>query len=78
MTTGPDIGADRLRCVHCGAHYAPALVKQRCPVCRTPARGPTHIHQTTRDTDDHMPLIVALATVTNLLVLAILAAYLIS
>jgi hypothetical protein len=78
MTIGSDIGAERLRCVHCGAHYAPTLVKQRCPVCRTPAPGATHIHQTTPDTDDHMPLIVALATVTNLLVLAILAAYLIS
>ncbi len=68
----------RMPCSHCGSRYAPALVKHRCPVCRTPAPGATRPRTAALDSDDRMLLIVALATVTNVVVLAVLAAYLLS
>ena len=76
--TGVGASSGRVPCAHCGSRYAPALVKHRCPVCRTPAQGVVQLRHAALDSDDRMLLIVALATVTNIVVLAVLAAYLLS
>lgn len=70
MTTAEDL---RLPCRHCGARYDATLVKQSCPVCRTPVNSALSSLGGARTEDTRMLLIVAMATVANVLVLAVLA-----
>ena len=65
--------SQRIACPHCAAHYQPQLVKWACPVCRTPAPGVRPARRAPLRDDDRLILIVALATLANLVVLGILA-----
>ena len=68
----------RIQCPHCDAHYQPQLVQWACPVCRTPAPGLRPPRRAPLRDDDRLILIVALATLANLVVLGILAAAVLS
>ena len=71
---GPSVlQAGRISCPHCGAAYPPRLVQGVCPVCRTPAPGLQPKRREPLRDDDRLVLIVALATLANLIVLGILA-----
>lgn len=78
MTTNVEAVGDRIRCGHCGSRFEPTVLKQLCPVCRTPAPGAMHHHHSVMDSDERMLYIVAIATLTNLLALGLLAALLLS
>ncbi|MGB8651351.1 MAG: hypothetical protein WCD35_11880 [Mycobacteriales bacterium] len=64
--------AERTVCVRCTAPYLPTLTRHRCPVCDTPAPGPAPRRRAWDDPDDRMLAIVALATLANVLLLALL------
>lgn len=62
-------------CSRCEVSYDPRLVGGACPVCSTPAPG----HERRRAAaPDRALYLVGAATVANMLLLAILAAYLLS
>jgi hypothetical protein len=65
--------ADRISCVRCTAPYLPSLTRHRCPVCDTPAPGDAPLIRAWDDPDDRLMAIVALATLANVLLLAILS-----
>ena len=60
----------RLVCPRCAAPFRPDLTAGRCPVCRTPAPGAAE--RPARALDSTV-LLVGLATVANLVLLAVLA-----
>jgi hypothetical protein len=61
-------------CSRCEVSYDPRLVGGACPVCSTPAPG----HERRTAAPDRALYLVGAATVANMLLLAILAAYLLS
>ena len=68
--------AARTVCVTCTAPYAPALVGWACPVCDTPAPGaPTR--RKVAD-DDRLLAVVLSGTLLNVVLLALLAAIVLS
>jgi hypothetical protein len=79
VTASPaDAGpAARIVCARCSSAYLPRLVHFACPVCRTPAPGAPVPRPGLRD-DDRLLLIVALATLANLILLGVLAAAVLS
>jgi hypothetical protein len=64
-----------MSCSRCQVGYDPRLVGGSCPVCSTPAPG--FAHRRAVPTDRALYLVGA-ATIANVLLLAILAAYLLS
>jgi hypothetical protein len=64
----------RLVCPRCAAAYLPPLTRWSCPVCRTASPGAPTAHARSLRPADRTLLIVGLATVVNLVVLAVLAA----
>ena len=65
------LSSTRHSCTRCTASFHPSLVGGACPVCRTRVHGST-ARKVIR-ADDRLLLIVGLATVANLLVLAVTA-----
>jgi hypothetical protein len=63
----------RLTCTRCGAPYRPDLTRHRCPVCDTPAPGELPAPRVWDDPDDRLLAIVALATIANVLLLALIS-----
>lgn len=63
---------DRVVCTRCTAPYLAALTHHRCPVCDTPRPGHTRTLRAWDDPDDRLLAIVALATIANVLLLAVL------
>lgn len=63
----------RLVCPRCGAAYLPPLTRGVCPVCRTEAPGGAGRPRWTVRDDDRLLLLVGIATIANLVVLAVLA-----
>ena len=56
-------------CSRCGVGYDPAPVGGACPVCRTPAHGGPVVD---RRPADNALLLVGVATIANLVLLAVL------
>ena len=63
---------DRHECLRCSASFHPELVGGACPVCGTPAGGGTTRRRVV-PADDRLLVLVGLATIANLLVLAVTA-----
>jgi hypothetical protein len=63
---------ERTICTSCTAPYLASLTRYRCPVCDTPTPGQTHRVRGWDDPDDRLLAIVALATIANVLLLAVL------
>ncbi len=63
----------RIICPRCSVSYAPGLVGNACPVCGVTAPGLTARR---RSIGDQAVVLVGLATIANLILLAILAIYL--
>lgn len=70
--------AERTTCPRCTAPYLAALTRHRCPVCDTPEPGHVVQLRAWDDPDDRLLAIVALATIANVLLLAVLALLLLS
>lgn len=70
----------RVTCGTCGAPYAPALTDWTCPVCDAPPPegSPQRVLRVWHSTDDRMMAIVLLGTLLNVLLLAGLAAIVLS
>lgn len=66
----------RIVCVTCEAPYAPALVDWACPVCDTPTPDAPR-RRRLRD-DDKLTAIVLAGTLLNVVLLAVLAAIVLS
>jgi hypothetical protein len=64
-----------ISCARCEVGYTPQLVGGSCPVCSTPAPGVAPRRATPPDRSLYL---VGAATIANVLLLAILAAYLLS
>ena len=64
--------AERTVCVRCTAPYLASLTGYRCPVCDLPTPGHTSRARGWADPDDRLLAIVALATIANVLLLAVL------
>lgn len=65
----------QVRCETCTAPYRPRLTAGTCPVCDTPApEGSMPRPRFAISPDDRMMLIVAVATVLNVVLLGLLAA----
>lgn len=65
--------AERTVCPRCTAPYLAALTRYRCPVCNTPTPGETSRGSKWEDPDDRLLAIVALATIANVILLAVLS-----
>ncbi len=65
--------AGRVSCPHCAVAYRPSLTRAACPVCRTPAPGALATRRRSVGDDDRLLLIVAFATLANIIVLGVLA-----
>ncbi len=67
----------RIDCPTCRAPYAPRLTDGRCPVCDTAAPdGTVGLRRVVLpDADDRLMAIVAVATIANVLLLALLAVF---
>jgi len=65
--------SERVTCTRCGAPYRPHLTRHRCPVCDTTAPGPVPSPRVWDDPDDRLLAIVALATIANVLLLAVIS-----
>ncbi|HVU74895.1 MAG TPA: hypothetical protein VHE83_18170 [Mycobacteriales bacterium] len=63
----------RLICPRCQAAYLPPLTRGACPVCRTEAPGGAGRARWWVRDDDRLLLLVGIATIANLVVLAVLA-----
>jgi hypothetical protein len=63
----------RLICPRCQAAYLPPLTRGACPVCRTEAPGGVARPRRWVRDDDRLVLLVGVATIANLVVLAVLA-----
>lgn len=68
------VATDQVACARCAAPYRPRLTEGACPVCDTPAPGvaPRRLRRLD-DADDRLLAIVVLATIANVLLLAVLA-----
>ncbi len=65
-----------LVCLTCRAPYRPALTGWACPVCDTPAPGAERRRsRRLADADDRLLGIVLLATIANVVLLAVLAVF---
>jgi hypothetical protein len=64
-----------ISCARCEVGFDPRLVGRSCPVCSTPAPGFVNRRATAPDLALYL---VGAATIANVLLLAILAAYLLS
>jgi hypothetical protein len=65
----------QVRCETCTAPYRPRLTDGTCPVCDAPApEGSIRRPRVAISTDDRLMVIVAVATVLNVLLLGLLAA----
>ena len=64
---------ERTVCVRCTAPYLASLTRYRCPVCDTPAPGPSPRLRGWEDPDDRLLAIVVLATIANVILLAVLS-----
>ena len=63
---------ERTTCTRCTAPYLASLTRYRCPVCDTPTPGHVPQLRAWDDPDDRLLLIVLLATIANVLLLAVL------
>ena len=63
----------RLLCPHCDAPYRPRLTHGHCPVCANVAPGGITSTSAPADERDLAPALMAVATLANLLLLAVLA-----
>ena len=63
---------ERVTCERCSAPYAPSLTRHRCPVCDQAAPGDAVARRAWDDPDDRLLAIVAMATIANVLLLAVL------
>lgn len=68
----------RISCERCEAPYDPSLTRHRCPVCDQVAPGEGVAPRAWDDPDDRLLAIVALATVANVLLLAVLTLFVLS
>ena len=68
------VATDQVACARCAAPYRPRFTEGACPVCDTPAPGvaPRRLRRLD-DADDRLLAIVVLATIANVLLLAVLA-----
>jgi hypothetical protein len=64
---------ERTVCTRCTAPYLASLTAYRCPVCDTPTPGHVRRPRAWDDPDDRLLAIVALATIANVLLLALLS-----
>jgi hypothetical protein len=64
---------ERTTCTRCQAPYLASLTRYRCPVCDTAAPGHVVRLRAWDDPDDRLLAIVAMATIANVLLLAVLA-----
>lgn len=64
---------ERTVCARCTAPYLASLTRYRCPVCDTATPGRTRRPRAWDDADDRLLAIVALATIANVLLLAVLS-----
>jgi hypothetical protein len=64
---------ERIPCPRCGAPYRPDLTRYRCPVCDTAAPGGAPAARVWDDPDDRLLAIVAMATIANVLLLAVIS-----
>jgi hypothetical protein len=62
----------RITCSRCQAPYDPSLTLRRCPVCDLAAPGDPVALRVWDDPDDRLLAIVAMATIANVLLLAVL------
>jgi hypothetical protein len=71
---------NRVFCGHCAAPYRPDLTGWTCPVCDAPppAGAPHRVPRVWDDSDNRLTAIVLLGTVLNVLLLAALAAVVLS
>ncbi len=69
------VATDQVVCARCAAPYRHRLTDGACPVCGTAAPGvaPRRLRRLD-DADDRLLAIVVLATIANVLLLAVLAA----
>jgi hypothetical protein len=65
--------AERTVCARCSAPYLAALTRYRCPVCDAATPGHVPRLRGWDDADDRLLAIVALATIANVLLLAVLS-----
>jgi hypothetical protein len=66
------VSATRISCERCTAPYDPTLTRHRCPVCDQAAPGGQVALRVWDDPDDRLLAIVAMATIANVLLLAVL------
>ena len=64
---------ERVVCVRCTAPYLASLTRYRCPVCDTPTPGHSPRLRGWEDPDDRLLAIVVLATIANVILLAVLS-----
>ncbi|MCW2598218.1 MAG: hypothetical protein JWM02_47 [Frankiales bacterium] len=69
---------ERTVCVRCTAPYLASLTRYRCPVCDSPTPGHTRRTRAWEDPDDRLMAVVALATIGNVLLLAVLTVFVLS
>lgn len=68
--------AERVICATCSAPYRDNLTDWACPVCDTPSPGkPRRGQRRFDDPDDRLLAIVGLATIANVVLLGVLAAF---
>lgn len=70
----------RVLCPTCGADYRPDLTRWACPVCDAapPVGGPQRLSRGWDDSENRLMAIVLLGTLLNVLLLAALAAVVLS
>ena len=73
MKTRDRTAEERTTCPRCTAPYLARLTDHRCPVCDTPTPDHVRTPRAWDDPDDRLLAIVALATLANVLLLAVLA-----
>jgi hypothetical protein len=75
VTTAAVLVEGQVRCGTCTAPYRPRLTGGTCPVCDAPApEGSVRRPRISVAADDRLMVIVAVATVLNVLLLGLLAA----
>ena len=62
----------RISCERCTAPYDPSLTRYRCPVCDQASPGGQLVLRVWDDPDDRLIAIVVMATIANVLLLAVL------
>jgi hypothetical protein len=64
---------ERVDCPRCRAPYRPDLTRYRCPLCDTVAPGEIPAPRVWDDPADRLLAIVAMATIANVLLLAVIS-----